>query len=102
MGKPTEINLEHEHLTKTVNGMQGYYLTKQKILLIIIAVLILCIAVALVTGYAVDARKSTGSYCFLSTLGCAKGKVFKNELFVFCQNCKVHMETPEAAIGRVL
>ena len=50
MGKPTEINLENEHLTKTVNGKQGYYLTKQKILLIIIAVLILCIAVALVTG----------------------------------------------------
>ena len=72
MGKPTEINLEHEHLTKTVNGMQGYYLTKQKILLIIIAVLILCIAVALVTGYAVNARKkNTGSYCFLPTLGCA-------------------------------
>ena len=75
MGKPTEINLENEHLTKTVNGKQGYYLTKQKILLIVIAVLILCIAVALVTGYAVNARKKNkGSYCFLPSPGCTLEK----------------------------
>ena len=75
MGKPVEMNLENEHLTKTVDGKQGYYLTKQKILLIIIAVLILCTAVALVTGYAVNARtKNTGSYCFFLSPGCTLQK----------------------------